>query len=98
MRIPAPDSTFNFSYPGMTVADLRDQCCYSQPPAALELPHFKDDRDGDAMTKLENWFKDQGVDHYDGVVVYLADRFDLDLEEAERLRAEYESNQPMSYN
>lgn len=98
MRIPAPDSTFNFSYGEMTVADLRDQCCYRQPPAELELPHYRDDRDGDAMTNLETWFKEQGIDKYDGVVVYLADRFDLDLEEAERLRTEYEANQPMSFN
>lgn len=98
MRIPAPDSTFNFSYPGMTVADLRDQCCYAQPPVELELPHYRDDRDGIALTNLENWFKSQGIDKYDGVVIYLADRFDLDLETAEMIRAEYEANQPMSFN
>lgn len=98
MKIPAAAEYLKFSYPDLSVADLRDQCCYVAPPADLALPHYNDDRDGVALTNLEAWFKAQGIDDYDGVVVYLAEKHGLDLDDAERLRDEYASNQYMGFN
>lgn len=98
MQIPMPTSDFKFSYPGMTVADLKNEAGYIAPPAELELPHYKNDPDGLAFSALENWFVAQGIDFYDGPVIYLAERHGIDLKAAELLRDEYVGNQPLKTN
>lgn len=98
MQIPMPTADSRFSYPGMTVADLKKQAGYIAPPLEFELPHYKNDTDGVAFSALENWFSTHGVDYYDGAVIYLAERHGIDLNAAELLRDDYVGNQPLSTN
>ncbi|HEV7293238.1 MAG TPA: hypothetical protein VGN79_13060 [Devosia sp.] len=48
------------SYPDMSVADLRAEIGYVDPPSELVLPHYNQDRDGKAWQVLEAFSRGRG--------------------------------------
>jgi hypothetical protein len=87
------------SYPDMSVAELKREIRYVDPPTDLALPHYNADPDGEAWQRLEAFFKQRGIeDVYGAMTVYCAQQYDVDLYAAEDIYAEYQANVYESFN
>ena len=82
------------SYPEMSPADLRIEIGYLDPPAALALPHYHDDKDGRAWQALQKFYREQGIEDVFGAT----ETYCVTLYEAEDLTEQYESNVYQNYN